>query len=87
MMLFSGFFVNSSSIVKWIRWLEFISPVRYALEALVWTEYDDTNFTPNPISSLGFELGYWKSIMWLGIISGIVRFLAFVALLINARTA
>ena len=83
--LFSGFYVNSDSIQWWVKWIEYISPIRYGLEALIYTEFEDTNFTPSPITSLGFDFGYWTSMAILGIIASVVRVMGFIALFINAK--
>ncbi|KAG2449009.1 hypothetical protein HYH02_005763 [Chlamydomonas schloesseri] len=36
--LFSGFLANKDSIVPWLRWLVYVSPIRYAWESLVINE-------------------------------------------------
>jgi len=54
MLLFSGFYVNSDSVRSWVKWLEYISPIRYALEALVYNEFEGTKYSPNPINFLNF---------------------------------
>ena len=87
MMLFSGFYVNSDSVEPWVKWLEWISPIRYGLESAIYNEFEDTNFVPNPITSLNFDFGYWNSMLYLIIIGMIVRVMGFIALFINARTA
>ena len=38
--LFSGFYANSSTFMSWIGWIQYISPMKYSFEALVWNEYD-----------------------------------------------
>jgi ABC-type multidrug transport system permease subunit len=35
LMLFSGYTNNTKNIVSWLKWLEYISPVRYMFEFLV----------------------------------------------------
>jgi len=84
MMLFSGFFVNSSSILVFLKWIEYISPFRYSLEAFIYNEYENTQFTPNPITSLGFEYGFWESLILLLVIGGIFRVAGYFALVMNA---
>ena len=39
-MLFSGFFANAGSYGAWISWFQYISPIKYALEAFIWNEFD-----------------------------------------------
>lgn len=40
LMLFGGQFANSKNIQAWISWFQYISPIRYGLEALTVNEYD-----------------------------------------------
>jgi ATP-binding cassette subfamily G (WHITE) protein 2 len=87
MMLFSGFYVNSESVRDFVKWLEWISPLRYGLEAGIYNEFEDTNFVPNPITSFNFDYGYWKSMLFLIIIGMSIRVISFIALFINARRA
>jgi ABC-type multidrug transport system ATPase subunit len=79
LMLFGGFFVNSDSIPKWMTWLEYASPFRYSLEALVRNEFEDTNYLPNPIDSFGYSLDYTTVVLILlgmGIVLGIFGYIA-----------
>ena len=87
MLLFSGFYVNSDSVRSWVKWLEYISPIRYSLEALVYNEFQGTKYIPNPINFLNFEWGYWSCMLYLAIIGGGIRLLGFFALLVNARSS
>ena len=87
MILFSGFYVNSDSIQSFVSWVETISPLRYVLEALVYVEFEGTNFVPNPIAALNFNYGYWDSMLYLLIIGLTIRTLSLIALIINARMA
>jgi hypothetical protein len=59
LMLFSGYTNNTKNIVNWLKWLEHISPVRYAFEFFVTNEFQDkTNLGPaNPIKTLNFDMG------------------------------
>lgn len=59
LMLFSGYTNNTKNIVSWLRWLEKISPVRYAFEFFVTNEFKDkTNLgLANPIETLNFNMG------------------------------
>ena len=38
-MLFGGFYLNREDYPVWLGWLEWISPFKYALEALVHNEF------------------------------------------------
>ena len=39
LIIFSGFFANSKYFYVWIGWLQYLSPVKYAFEALSINEY------------------------------------------------
>ncbi|KAI8846237.1 ABC-2 type transporter-domain-containing protein [Chytridium lagenaria] len=53
MMLFSGMFVNTASMPKWISWLQYLSPVRYCFEGLVKNEFQGlVLLDTNPLTSL-----------------------------------
>jgi ABC-type multidrug transport system permease subunit len=41
LILFGGQFANPEAIPKWIGWIQYISPIRYGLEALVVNEFDN----------------------------------------------
>ncbi len=43
MILFGGTFANTASMPKWLSWLQWVSPIRYANEALAHSQYDDVN--------------------------------------------
>lgn len=86
LMLFSGFYVNSDSIPAWTAWIEYISPFRYALEALVFNEYEGRGFSPNPIDTFGFDLGYSTSVLLLLAIGGFCMIMGYFMLLFKART-
>ena len=38
--LFSGFFFNLETTYVWLRWIQYISPIRYAMEILIRNEFD-----------------------------------------------
>lgn len=79
MVLFSGFFSNSGSYPVWISWIQYISPVKYTLEALIYNEFDDRRYDSpiDLISFLGFKLGLFKCLI---ILLGLTIFFRFVAL-------
>lgn len=76
-LLFAGFFINSDSIPIWIRWIQWISPMRFGFEAMVWNEYTDSELGSDTIDRLNFRLGKWES--W-GILIGLAVFLRLAAL-------
>ena len=59
-LLFSGYTTNTNNIGIYLKWLEYISPFRYAFEWAVWNEFDGTDFNPNPIQTLNFTFGIMK---------------------------
>jgi ABC-type multidrug transport system ATPase subunit/ABC-type multidrug transport system permease subunit len=44
LMLFSGFYAYSDSIPIWLRWMNYLSFLRYAFQALVLNEFSGTTF-------------------------------------------
>lgn len=83
LMLFSGFMSNVESIVKWLRWLQYISPVRYAMEVFLRVEYREEQFyndqgnliasnNPYPPEGYNYDLG-------MGWCFGIMLFIAVAA--------
>ena len=48
-----GLFKNQQDFPTWIGWIEFLSPYKYAFEALCRNEYDGLYFNPDPVKILG----------------------------------
>ncbi|KAI9333965.1 P-loop containing nucleoside triphosphate hydrolase protein [Obelidium mucronatum] len=42
MMLFSGFFVNTAQIPVWLRWIQYVSPMKYAFEGSIRSQLEGT---------------------------------------------
>lgn len=69
MILFSGLFKNQQDFPKWIGWIEYLSPYKYAFEALCWNEFEDLDLAKpssmkgevNPIK----DMGTYKYIIYL----------------------
>ncbi len=40
LILFGGQFANSKNIQAWISWFQYLSPIRYGLEAMTANEFD-----------------------------------------------
>jgi ABC-type multidrug transport system permease subunit len=83
LMLFSGFMSNVDSIVKWLSWLQYISPVRYSMEIFLRVEYRREDFYNDnnelkagnngyPVESYNYNLG----LSWC---FGIIMFIAVAA--------
>ena len=94
-MLFSGFFIATNQVPVWLRWLRFISFIKYAFALAMQTEYQDRildlsactkSFCPSDGNSvLSFygvdELSYTANfLIFLALISGF-RILAYIMLL------
>lgn len=73
-MLFSGFFSNAGGYPDWIGWVQWISPIRYSLEALIQNEFGNREYGPNDVNLvqfLGFDLGIGSC---LAILAGLAVF-------------
>ena len=57
MILYSGFYADSDIIWVGTSWFQYLSLVRYALEYILRVEFDGAGWTPDPISSYGFNIG------------------------------
>lgn len=80
MMLFGGLFANNESIPIWLRWFQYISPIKYCAEALLWNEFrnDPYELRDSLMEHLGYKLSYVKCIgIYLALIIGF-RSVAFV---------
>jgi hypothetical protein len=44
LILFGGQFANPDNISDWISWFQYVSPIRYGLEALVVNEFDQRTY-------------------------------------------
>jgi ABC-type multidrug transport system permease subunit len=89
MIIFSGFLVNLDTVYVWLRWIQYLSPIRYAMEILVRNEFDDNDKYDRVGESLADELGYkigLKNCFIILISIGVaLRFLALVALRLGIR--
>lgn len=69
-MLFCGALANLDTIAVWLRWLQYISPIRYSLEALFRNEYRKEDFIYNaadpllsyPVDNYNYNVGMWECI-------------------------
>lgn len=71
-----GFFTNTGSVVVWIAWLQYVSPVRYGFEAALSNEFSRREVVFNPVEFLGFGLGYAATMFILLGISIVMRLVA-----------
>jgi hypothetical protein len=49
LILFGGQFANSKNIQAWISWFQYISPIRYGLEAMTVNEFDSRVYNTTTI--------------------------------------
>ncbi|CAD8169780.1 unnamed protein product [Paramecium octaurelia] len=86
LVIFSGFYANQNMYMDWIGWIQYLSPMKYAFEALVWNEFEtrDDEFVgktienSNPIDTYNLTLGLWKCLV---ILAAIILFFRFMALM------
>jgi len=58
---FGGLFANSQTMVKGVGWIQYLSPIRYAFEAMLQAEYENTKFK-RIVTGLNFTWTYWECI-------------------------
>lgn len=62
-MLFAGFMSNVEEIVVWLRWMQYISPLRYTLEIGFRGEFKEEDFSIDdelnkyPVDGYNYDLG------------------------------
>jgi ATP-binding cassette, subfamily G (WHITE), eye pigment precursor transporter len=85
--LFGGFFSNNKVQLNWLSWIQYISPIKYATEALIYNEFTlDPNGIGNDFESfLNYSLGYNYCIAILIALMVLFRILAFVCLRLRVR--
>ncbi|CAI2361090.1 unnamed protein product [Moneuplotes crassus] len=83
-LMFGGFYVNLKTVYVWLRWISWISPVRYSTEALLRNEIENNDSYPDlptPIyEAFDYNLGMNWSIAMLFILGVVLRALAYFAL-------
>ena len=84
--LFAGYFVNLDDVYVWLRWIQYISPIRYSTEALVRIEFEDNNrytLSEQPYDTYKYDVGLANCIIILAVLSIVFRMLALVFLKIT----
>ena len=67
--LFGGLLVNLKTLPIWIGWMQYLSPIRYALESLTRNEFSGRSYgieDVNPVDYLGYNVGTWRCLVFLG---------------------
>lgn len=80
--LLSGFFKNRDDYADWIGWIEYLSPLKYAFQALCLNEYEESYFVPNPATRYGFEFSKGEALGYLCCYLVFITTFAFVLLYI-----
>ena len=84
--LFSGVPVNLGSVYPWLRWITYLSPVRYTMEILVRNEYGGRTLSvENPIDSYDFNLsiGFWFTMLI--VLSIVLKILSIIIIKLRAK--
>ncbi|EGR30734.1 hypothetical protein IMG5_124460 [Ichthyophthirius multifiliis] len=79
--LFAGFYINLSKMPSWISWIQYISPFRYSLNALMINQLNGLVFVEinyDPIKTFDFDFSIWEA---LGILIGLALFMNIISLL------
>ena len=84
-LLFSGYTTNTDNIGPYLKWLEYVSPFRYAFEWAVYNEFDGTDFNPNPIQTLNFNFGIMKCFYAMAAYIVFMIFICLILLKINTK--
>ncbi len=86
-MLFAGYMSNVNSIVSWLQWVQYLSPMRYTLEILFRNEYREEDFVnngdplnPYPVTAYSFDLGMGYCFLCMVCMGFGIRIIAFVFL-------
>jgi len=86
--LFGGFFVNLGDVYVWLRWIQYLSPIRYSTEAILRNEFEDNSKYEGKITYQQYEydLGLATCIIILAALSVGFRFLALIFLRLTVRS-
>ena len=90
-MLFAGYMSNVKSIVSWLAWLQYLSPIRYTLEIFFRNEYREADFinngnplNPYPVTAYNYDLGIANCLIIMACIGVGTRIIAFFFLKLQA---
>jgi len=83
--MFGGLSVNFDSMYVWIRWLQYVSPVRYSLEACLRNEFDDQDVEFDPVEAYNLNTSISTCFIVLISMTIVVRALAILAMKLTAK--
>lgn len=80
--LFGGYFVNLDDVYVWLRWIQYLSPIRYSTEALIRNEFEDNSKYSGQVTyeQYNYDLGLNPCIIILAAIAVVFRIGALAAL-------
>ena len=85
-LLLCGVPVNLDSVYVWLRWMTYISPLRYTMEILIRNEYEGRSFSAeNPIDALDYNTSIGFSFIMLIVLSIIFKIVSIAFLKLNAK--
>ena len=81
LVLFGGFLANNNNTPAWLNWIQFVSPIRYCAEGLMWNEFSDDKYglAKNVMDFVDYKLSYWDCVYVFVLLIVVCRFLAFIA--------
>jgi ABC-type multidrug transport system permease subunit len=63
MMLFSGYIVNANTLPSFIYWVQYLSPIFFANQAISYAQWHDSDEAATAyLKYLGFHINYWWSL-------------------------
>ncbi|CAI2360246.1 unnamed protein product [Moneuplotes crassus] len=83
-MMFGGYFVNLKDVYVWLRWIQYLSPLRYSTEALMRNEFEDNEEYSQEFQEIyekyDYNIGLWPCIGILALLSILFRIGAYISL-------
>ncbi|GMI03669.1 hypothetical protein TrVE_jg3568 [Triparma verrucosa] len=91
MILFGGFYINIESLPVWLRWVQYLSLMRFAFEGLCVNEFKDLVFSCDDVdvggacvetgqdvlNRLSFTMTVGEIMIWLVVFMGVVHVIAY----------
>ena len=86
--IFGGFFVNLKDVYSWLSWLQYFSPIRYSVEAMLRNEFEDNGDYDNPdaiFEAYDYDIGLYECIFILLGFALLFRILALISLKLTIK--
>lgn len=81
---FGGLFTNGTTMVKGVGWIQYLSPIRYAFEGMLYAEYEET-ILKGVLVQYNLNMGYWNCIIGLAVLSVATRIASLAILKMNVK--